>query len=577
MHTGCVLKITAVCGDITKQEVDAVVNPANTGMRGGGGADGAIHHAGGPAILRDCIERFPNGLATGDAGWTTAGDLPAEWVIHTVGPNYNAGQRDRSLLESCYRRAMEVADELGARVVAFPLISTGAFGWPRQDAIAAAIESIAAANSRVDEVRLVAFDSEMHEQVSAELASSTPIRVLQGVRVLHQRGYHRVRILPGVSPSGMYWRVAITLSDNLIDDVDHPDVIDWEAALRYSTGGLTEFAGGEVTVTTPPERVADLILSALRDVTPTNDDPAYIAWFDELIRTVERSNALPVAYADYFDASEGWEVGWGSGVKHPRPPRPPASTQKGSSSMPSTSDTGDTPIVLDRLGKVLQWATGLSPKASAAEGTLVPRGDTLSPGVTIKFAAKDVRGADRAALFADGQFVHLGVWPAELQSQYTYLYSDRARVDALLELDALTGFTVESNFQLAHRFAQPLQRWFPTRLLSAEDYLGQWIEDFHAGRAGGRTHDEIADPGFFGWLAERRYALAAEQESLHHWLDGKKAGIQIHIRPGVQIRRTWSYAEAFAVENEHEFASQVRTAVDQVLTALGRTNLGSAR
>ncbi|GLD44888.1 hypothetical protein Mkiyose1665_53880 [Mycobacterium kiyosense] len=308
MHTGCVLTITAVRGDITQQEVDAVVNPANSGMRGGGGADGAIHRAGGPAILRDCIERFPNGLATGDAGWTTAGDLPAQWVIHTVGPNYNAGQRDRSLLESCYRRAMEVADELGVRVVAFPLISTGAYGWPRQDAIAAAIETIAAVNSRVDEVRLVAFDAEMHEQISAELVSWTPIRILQGVRVLHQRGYHRLRILPGMSPSGMYWRVAITLSDNLIDD----HVIDWHTALHYSTGGLTEFAAGEVTVTTKPERVADLILNELPDAAPTNDDPAYIAWFAELIRTVEQTKALPVAYADYFDA-DGWEIGWGSG------------------------------------------------------------------------------------------------------------------------------------------------------------------------------------------------------------------------------------------------------------------------
>src|ERR1700754_3510858 len=159
--------ITAVLGDITTEDVDAIVNAANEAMRGGGGLDGAIHRSGGPAILRDCIARFPNGLATGDAGWTTAGDLPARWVIHTAGPNYTAGQRDRSLLTSCYRRALEVADELGARSVAFPLISTGAFGWPRLDAIAVAIETIAAVNTRVDEVRLVALDSEMHEQVRA--------------------------------------------------------------------------------------------------------------------------------------------------------------------------------------------------------------------------------------------------------------------------------------------------------------------------------------------------------------------------------------------------------------------------
>ena len=112
--------ITAVRGDITEQDVDAIVNAANNRMRGGGGVDGAIHRAAGPALLRECIERFPSGLATGDAGWTTGGNLPARWVIHTVGPNHAAGERDRSVLESCYRRALQVADELGAGSVAFP-------------------------------------------------------------------------------------------------------------------------------------------------------------------------------------------------------------------------------------------------------------------------------------------------------------------------------------------------------------------------------------------------------------------------------------------------------------------------
>jgi O-acetyl-ADP-ribose deacetylase len=96
-HTGGVPVITAVLGDITKQNVDAIINAANNAMRGGGGVDGTIHRGGGLAILRDCIDRFPNGLATGAAGWTTAGDLPARWAIHTVGPNYNAGQQDRPL------------------------------------------------------------------------------------------------------------------------------------------------------------------------------------------------------------------------------------------------------------------------------------------------------------------------------------------------------------------------------------------------------------------------------------------------------------------------------------------------
>lgn len=316
------LKITAVQGDITEQRVDAVVNPANARMRGGGGADGAIHRAGGPEILCDCVQRFPDGLPTGDAGWTTAGDLPARWVIHAVGPNYRAGQRDRSLLESCYRRALEVADELGVRTIAFPLISTGSFGWPIGDAIAAAIDTIAATNTRVEHVLLVAFDDEMYEQVRTQLASATPVRILQGVAFLHQRGYHRLRVLPGVSPSGMFWRVAITHADNLIDDSDYPHLVDFDRAINYTTGALTEFAAGEVNVVSTAEAVADLILQALPATVPTNDDPAYVAWYADLLQVVEGSGSLPIAYAEHFDASEGWEVG--RGVRYPLPPKAPS-------------------------------------------------------------------------------------------------------------------------------------------------------------------------------------------------------------------------------------------------------------
>lgn len=161
--------LTAVQGDITTQEVDAVVNAASSAMRGGGGVDGAIHRAGGPAVLEDCIARFPDGLPTGEAGWTVAGDLPAKWVIHTVGPNFAGGERDRSLLTSCYRRSLEVADELGASSVAFPLISAGIYGWPKEDAIDAAVETIRAAGSGVEDVRLVAFDEATFAQIDARL------------------------------------------------------------------------------------------------------------------------------------------------------------------------------------------------------------------------------------------------------------------------------------------------------------------------------------------------------------------------------------------------------------------------
>ena len=153
------MELTIVQGDITEQDVDAVVNAANRAMRGGGGVDGAIHRAGGPAVLQDCVRRFPHGLATGDAGWTTAGMLPARWVIHVVGPNYRAGETDRSLLTSCYSRALAVADELGARTVAFPLVSAGIYGWPKADAVDAAISTLRSADTSVGEVRMVAFDA----------------------------------------------------------------------------------------------------------------------------------------------------------------------------------------------------------------------------------------------------------------------------------------------------------------------------------------------------------------------------------------------------------------------------------
>ena len=166
------MEITVVRGDITAQQVDAVVNAANRRMRGGGGVDGAIHAAGGPAVLEDCIARFPRGLATGDAGWTTAGDLPARWVIHVVGPNHRAGETDRSLLTSCYRRALEIADELGARSVAFPLISAGIYGWPRDDAAAAAVETLRATPTGVEEARLVAFGDATYELIAQRLSTT---------------------------------------------------------------------------------------------------------------------------------------------------------------------------------------------------------------------------------------------------------------------------------------------------------------------------------------------------------------------------------------------------------------------
>ena len=163
------MRVTAVEGDIAAQEVDAVVNAANRAMRGGGGVDGAIHAAGGPAVLEDCVRRFPRGLATGDAGWTTAGDLPARWVIHVVGPDRHRGEDDRALLVSCYARALEVADELGARSVAFPLVGAGVYGWSRTESVTAALKAFADARTQVEEARLVAWGRAAYDEVRALL------------------------------------------------------------------------------------------------------------------------------------------------------------------------------------------------------------------------------------------------------------------------------------------------------------------------------------------------------------------------------------------------------------------------
>ena len=167
-------ELTVVRGDITEQQVDVIVNAANRAMRGGAGVDGAIHRRGGPAVLEDCRRRFPRGLETGDAGWTTAGDLPARWVIHVVGPNRNRGETERRLLTSCYRRALEVADELGAASIAFPLVSAGAYGWPLDDAADAAVQTVAETPTSVGFVRFIAFSD------STEAALARALRAWGG-------------------------------------------------------------------------------------------------------------------------------------------------------------------------------------------------------------------------------------------------------------------------------------------------------------------------------------------------------------------------------------------------------------
>ena len=166
-------QLELVQGDITEQRVDAVVNAANSSLLGGGGVDGAIHRKGGPAILNECRDlrasRYGKGLPTGLAVATTGGNLPARFVIHTVGPVYQPGVDNSHLLRSCYTTSLGVADDLELSSVAFPLISSGAFGWPLEDAIRQAVTAIRDAQTAVTDVRLVLFDGATYDAAKAVL------------------------------------------------------------------------------------------------------------------------------------------------------------------------------------------------------------------------------------------------------------------------------------------------------------------------------------------------------------------------------------------------------------------------
>ena len=157
------MDLRAERGDITTVDVDVIVNAANPGLLGGGGVDGAIHRAGGPALLEECraiAAGLPDRrLSRGRAVATTAGRLPARWVVHTAGPIWAATQDRSAVLRSCYTESLRVADELGARSVAFPAISAGIYGWPIDDAARQAVAGVRAATvQHVQEVRFVLFD-----------------------------------------------------------------------------------------------------------------------------------------------------------------------------------------------------------------------------------------------------------------------------------------------------------------------------------------------------------------------------------------------------------------------------------
>lgn len=168
------MRIEIVQGDITTQHVDAIVNAANSSLLGGGGVDGAIHRAAGPALLAACREvrrtAYPHGLPVGAAVATEAGDLPCRWVIHTVGPNWYAGERDPALLESCFTSSLAEAERVGARTVALPAVSAGVYGWDAERVAEIAVGAVRRHEGTVDLARFVLFSSSMSTTFSTALA-----------------------------------------------------------------------------------------------------------------------------------------------------------------------------------------------------------------------------------------------------------------------------------------------------------------------------------------------------------------------------------------------------------------------
>jgi hypothetical protein len=221
---------------------------------------------------------------------------------------------------------------------------------------------------------------------------------------------------------------------------------------------------------------------------------------------------------------------------------------------------------------ILREATNVS-ATSTHGGVASPSGAIFPPGVTAKFPGDQVVTFDRVAMWVVGGDVCLSMCPGELKPQYTRLYSDPAKVEALIALTEQAGWELTANFHLAYPYAQPHLRWYPRPQLSGPKYVRQWVDDFRGGRTRGGSRERVQDASFGAWLVERSYAAEADLTNLDEWLNAKAPRTPIQIRPSVRVTRTWSSQDAAELDRKGEFATEVRAAIDQVLTALREPTL----
>lgn len=197
------------------------------------------------------------------------------------------------------------------------------------------------------------------------------------------------------------------------------------------------------------------------------------------------------------------------------------------------------------------------------------------PGASIKFPEDQVLALDRATVWVAAGHVHLGMWPAEVQTQYKPFYSDSKKVEAVVSLADSDGWKVNSNFHIAYWHAQPAHRWYPH--LGEPTQIRHWVNDIPRGRANARSRQDIEDKSFRRWLVERGLAHDDELPTLAEWLNDHPTVKQFFIRPGVQILRTWPLTDTTAENHSHELVGEVCDAIDQVLSALHEPQLSALR